>query len=224
MNKSILMNAVMFTIGIISGGATTYIYCKKTEESRIEAEVNSVREAYEKASKTLNSKDDEKNDHSIKNAENKSENAFKSAQKGSEEILATRKKCADIVKTNYGGFYGDQSSSDIREQILQDIMDSDTPDEPNMPYVMTDDMVANDDYSDDMTFLTYYMGDQVLADDANLEPMDIRQSIGYEIIDKFAKSNAVEIFVKDPRIDILYDITKDDGSYADMMETYHGGI
>lgn len=224
MNKSILMNAVMFTIGIISGGATTYIYCKKTEEARIETEVKSVREAYEKASKTPNSKDDEKNDHSIKNTEDKSENAFKLAQKGPEEILATRKKCTDIVKTNYGGFYGDRSSSDIREQILQDIMDSDTPDEPDMPYVMTDDMVANDDYSDDMTFLTYYMGDQVLADDANLEPMDIRQSIGYEIIDKFAQSNAVEIFVKDPRIDILYDITKDDGSYADMMETYHGGI
>lgn len=226
--KRVLIDGIIFVVGAAAGGAGVYIWAKKTEEDRIDTEVQSVKEAYEKAFKKPNTKDFDKDEQDIGHGLKQAKNGLKTHSGGSEEVVI--RQTAEEIKqaNNYGGYFENQKPpvTDSRAMIIEDIIDAAHPTEKdNDPYVLTEDMLADEEAASDMTFCTIYLEDKVLCEDTSNEALDIGSTIGYSLFNKFIDAlDTEEIYVKNPRTDIVYDIVKEDGSYAEMMEAYHGGV
>lgn len=226
--KKVLINGIIFVVGAIAGGAGTYFWCKKGEEDRINAEVKSVKETYEKAFKKPNTSDSKKDEQDIRHGLKQAKNGLKTHSGGSEQV-AIRQTAEEIKQANnYGGYFENQKPPmvDFKVALLNDIVESSCPSErDNEPYVLTEDMLADEDGAGDMTFCTLYTQDQVLSEDTTNEALDVASTIGENIFNKFLNAlDTDEIYVKDPRTDIVYDIVRENSSYAEMMEAFHGGV
>lgn len=227
--KRFLIDGALVLLGAAAGGTGVYIWRKNTEETRIDKAVEDFRKAYKKAQNNPNTDDSEKDEQDIEKPQETAKNGLKTHSGGSEEGLI--RQTAEEIKqvNNYGGYFANQKAnegvSDPRQDLVNEVADTMHPTEKdNMPYVMTDDMLEDDDAAGDMTFCTLYSRDKVLADDLNNEALDIYSTIGHELFNKFLDSDVEEIYVKDPRTDTVYDIVKEDQSYTEMMEAYHGGV
>lgn len=226
--KRILINGIIFVAGATAGGAGAYFWCKKGEEERIDTEVQSVKDAYEKAFKKPNTADSKKDDQDITKPSKTAKNGLKTHSVGSESGV-TRNSVKEIVQANnYGTYFEDQKPpvGDMKAALIEDIIESSHPSErDNDPYVLTEDMLAEESGAGDMTFCTIYTEDRVLCEDTANEALDVESTIGSDIFEKFLNApDTEEIYVKDPRTDIVYDIVKEDGSYEEMMRLYHGGV
>lgn len=235
--KKYLANGIIFLLGAAVGGACTYFYCKNGEEDRINAEVKSVRDAFSKLSRKPNNDDSDEYDKDIGQDDKTRQNGLKCVSGAfCEDDNAKSKEERDsiISHENYSGYFdknnvdenGALDPLDPRTLLIQDVINTAHPDDErdSQPYVMTDEMLENDPAASELICLTLYLKDQILADDLHEEAVSVDDTIGMDIFEKFLNSHETdEIFVKDPRLDVAYDIVKEDLSFKEMMETYHGG-
>lgn len=212
MNKNLLKIGASFIFGAAFGGAVTYIWRKKDEERRIEEQICKIRE---KLSNKNSKIDDESSDDS-ENSDN--------FDKIHENDVKNKAEMNNIIK-NSGYIDGfDTPISNTQQKIVNMIMEKDSPEEKIKPFIPSEDELAEDlSYKSVDQFLTLYLGDQVLADSTTLEHVDFLDTIGEDLYYRFLKSDTDDIFVKNPNNDMLYEVTKEDGKYSEMMELYHGG-
>ena len=232
--KKVLVSGIIFLAGAITGGAGVYIWRTKTEEQRINAEIDSVKKAFEKAhsrSYTSNSNGD---DQDIGTPLKTPENSLKTQNTGilrDAEVAKAKLETKSIIgRQKYDGYFNDQDAKehmDPRTALLEDIIESSSypSEDDDKPYVMTESEYETDPAASDVVFLTIYEEDKVLADDVTNEAVNVDESIGMDIFEKFLNAKeADDIYVKDPRTDTVYEVTKESGSYKTMMECYHGGM
>ena len=231
--KKWITNAIIFIAGTAIGGISTFVACKFNEEKRIEAEVKSVRDAFSKANSSGSDEDSNNNDKDITNDDNQRQMALKCVSGASERLTSTEMREGQSVVSNIAfseGYDVDEDGAldpySQKAMLINDVINSASPDERDtMPFVMTDKMLEDDPAASDMTFMTLYLGDQSLVDDQTESAVSISDTIGEDIYNKFLNAHETdEIFVKDPRTDIVYDIVKEHGSYKEIMEAYHGGV
>lgn len=215
MNKNIIFNALWFVVGAAVGGSCSYFYCKKTENERLDKEIQSVIDAFKYNDTTKKPKNDKKTD------ENEEKTEEMPADDQEVDAVSTENKV--IYYNMISKYRSDMSDNPEAAEIVSQIVAKDAPIERDEPYVMTEDEVSMAD-SADMIFATVYIPDHILADDATNEELDVSTTIGWEIMNKILSSKAEEIFVMDPRTDSIYDITVNTSSYVEMMNAYHGGV
>lgn len=232
--KKVLVSGIIFLAGAVSGGAGVYIWRTKTEEQRINAEIDSVKKAFEKANSSPNESDSDNDDQDIETPLKTPENGLKTRNTGTlsdAEVQKAKLETKSIIgRQKYDGYFENQDARDNmdpRTLLLEDIIESSSypRDDDNKPYVMTESEYETDPAASDTTFLTVYEEDKILADDVSNEAVNVDESIGMDIFEKFLNSKeADDIYVKDPRTDTVYEVTKESGSYKTMMECYHGGM
>lgn len=228
--KKVLVSGIIFLAGAVSGGAGVYIWRTKTEEQRINAEIDSVKKAFEKAHSSSNTSDSNKDDQDIETTLKTPENDLKTRETAMVTEIEIGKANKIINHQKYDGYFSDQDARDNmdpRTLLLEDIIESSSypRDDDNKPYVMTESEYETDPAASDTTFLTVYEEDKILADDVSNEAVNVDESIGMDIFEKFLNAKeADDIYVKDPRTDTVYEVTKESGSYKTMMECYHGGM
>lgn len=228
--KKVLVSGIIFLAGAVSGGAGVYIWRTKTEEQRINAEIDSVKKAFEKAHSSSNTSDSDKDDQDIETPLKTPENGLKTRETAMVTEIEIGKANKIIKHQKYDGYFSDQDARDNmdpRTALLEDIIESSSypRDDDNKPYVMTESEYETDPAASDVVFLTVYEEDKILADDVTNEAVNVDESIGMDIFEKFLNAKeADDIYVKDPRTDTVYEVTKESGSYKTMMECYHGGM
>lgn len=228
--KKVLVSGIIFLAGAVSGGAGVYIWRTKTEEQRINAEIDSVKKAFEKAHSSSNTSDSDKDDQDIETPLKTPENSLKTRDTAMVTEIEIGKANKIIKHQKYDGYFENQDARDNmdpRTLLLEDIIESSSypRDDDNKPYVMTESEYETDPAASDTTFLTVYEEDKILADDVTNEAVNVDESIGMDIFEKFLNAKeADDIYVKDPRTDTVYEVTKESGSYKTMMECYHGGM
>lgn len=209
MNKNLIKIGASFIFGVAFGGGITYIWRKKDEERRIEEQICKIREK-------LSNKNPKIDDESSNDSEN-SDEIRKNDAKNKAEMN-------NIIKNNGYVNEFDTPMSNTQQKIVNMIMGNSSPEEKIKPFIPSEEELAEDlSYKSVDQFLTLYLGDQVLADTTTLEHVDFLDTIGEDLYYRFLKSNTDDIFVKNPNNDMLYEVTKEDGKYSEMMELYHGG-
>ena len=232
--KKILVSGIIFLAGAVSGGAGVYIWRTKTEEQRINAEIDSVKKAFEKAHSSSNTSDSNNDGQDIGTPLKTPENGLKTRDTGivnDAEVEKAKSENKSIIgRQKYDGYFENQDARDNmdpRTLLLEDIIESSSypRDDDSKPYVMTESEYETDPAASDAVFLTVYEEDKILADDVTNEAVNVDESIGMDIFEKFLNAKeADDIYVKDPRTDTVYEVTKESGSYKTMMECYHGGM
>lgn len=231
--KKVLVSGIIFLAGAVTGGAGVYIWRTKTEEERINAEIDSVKKAFEKANSSSNKSDSDNDDQDIGTPLKTPENGLKTRNTGTlsgAEVQKAKLETKSIIgRQKYDGYFENQDARDNmdpRTLLLDDIIESSSyPRDDDKPYVMTESEYETDPAASDVVFLTVYEEDKILADDVTNEAVNVDESIGVDIFEKFLNSKeADDIYVKDPRTDTVYEVTKESGSYKTMMECYHGGM
>lgn len=231
--KKVLVSGIIFLAGAVTGGAGVYIWRTKTEEERINAEIDSVKKAFEKANSSPNTSDSDNGDQDIGTPLKTPENGLKTRNTGTlsdAEVQKAKLETKSIIgRQKYDGYFENQDARDNmdpRTLLLDDIIESSSyPRDDDKPYVMTESEYETDPAASDVVFLTVYEEDKILADDVTNEAVNVDESIGMDIFEKFLNSKeADDIYVKDPRTDTVYEVTKESGSYKTMMECYHGGM
>ena len=232
--KKVLVSGIIFLAGAVTGGAGVYIWRTKTEEERINAEIDSVKKAFEKANSSSNTSDSDNDGQDIEAPLKTLENGLKMRNTGTlrdAEVQKAKLETKSIIgRQKYDGYFENQDARDNmdpRTLLLEDIIESSSypRDDDNKPYVMTESEYETDPAASDVVFLTVYEEDKILADDVTNEAVNVDESIGMDIFEKFLNSKeADDIYVKDPRTDTVYEVTKESGSYKTMMECYHGGM
>lgn len=231
--KKVLVSGIIFLAGAVTGGAGVYIWRTKTEEERINAEIDSVKKAFEKADSSPNTSDSDNDDQDIGTPLKTPENGLKTRNTGTlsdAEVQKAKLETKSIIgRQKYDGYFENQDARDNidpRTLLLDDIIESSSfPRDDDKPYVMTESEYETDPAASDVVFLTVYEEDRILADDVTNEAVNVDESIGMDIFEKFLNSKeADDIYVKDPRTDTVYEVTKESGSYKTMMECYHGGM
>lgn len=231
--KKVLVSGIIFLAGAVTGGAGVYIWRTKTEEERINAEIDSVKKAFEKANSSPNASDSDNDSQDIGTPLKTPENGLKTRNTGTlsdAEVQKAKLETKSIIgRQKYDGYFENQDARDNmdpRTLLLDDIIESSSyPRDDDKPYVMTESEYETDPAASDVVFLTVYEEDKILADDVTNEAVNVDESIGMDIFEKFLNSKeADDIYVKDPRTDTVYEVTKESGSYKTMMECYHGGM
>lgn len=231
--KKVLVSGIIFLAGAVTGGAGVYIWRTKTEEERINAEIDSVKKAFEKANSSSNTSDSDNDGQDIEAPLKTPENGLKMRNTGTlsdAEVQKAKLETKSIIgRQKYDGYFENQDARDNmdpRTLLLEDIIESSSyPRDDDKPYVMTESEYETDPAASDVVFLTVYEEDKILADDVTNEAVNVDESIGMDIFEKFLNSKeADDIYVKDPRTDTVYEVTKESGSYKTMMECYHGGM
>lgn len=191
---NIAKEAIIFGTGVAVGFAGGYFIFKAKYKKIADQEIEEVREYYSKK-------------------EQKKEN--KEPSEKSEEIsIETIEKVADSVylrpsdesvKTNYHRI-GD-------EEIMLAEEESPEEDMPTKPYLITMDEYLNDGDDNEKLSLTYYNTDETLADDYG-ELVDVEETISSDIYNMLGQTNE-DLYVRNPSLEIDYEIVHVDRSYAD---------
>lgn len=217
MNKNIIYNALWFVVGAAVGGSCSYFYCKKTENERLDKEIQSVIDAFKHSNQSKKPKNEEKTQ------ETPSLSDLLQEDQEPDEVEPASPETKAIYYNMISKYKSDMADNPEAAEIVSQIVAKDAPIERDDPYVMTEDEVSMAD-SSDMIFATVYVTDHILADDATNEELDVSTTIGWDIMNKILNSTPEEIFVMDPRTDSIYDITVNKTSYIEMMDAYHGGV
>lgn len=225
--KHLLIDGLIFLSGCAAGGAAAYFYVKKDEENRINKEVSDIYEVLHKGSNKPNTSDSTQYDQDIEKCVERAENSLKTRSGASEKGLMRESVQNIVQKEKYSGYFDKAGGMDpeIRDMIMEDVeavcAEEECPTEHTKPYFMTIEEAEVDDA--ERVFLTLYLGDQVLADDMNLTEVDPEQTIGLDIFEKLLISDNDEFTIKNPEYDLIYDISKELGSFSEVMDDYHGG-
>lgn len=242
MNKTFIKVTIGFLCGAAIGAVSTFFALKNDEENRINKEIDNVRDELIKHYKKPYKNDSTSDDKDITDGAKTDKKGVYEPNNGISEATNTisEKSQANSIKTanNYTKYFEtkdengsvDERDSDYnpftKADLIDDIAETTPPgsDEESEARWITDDELESL-VTDELVCLTFYEGDQVLADDESCETEDPFEVFGHgDMFKKFVMGNTDEVFVKNNRTGTCYDISKDTGRYDEMMEAYHGGM
>lgn len=199
---------LIFTAGAVTGGLITWQLLKDKYEQRIQDEVKSVQETWER-----------RHSEPSKPAQQPVESDAK------EKALAAREKPGIMeyaAKLQNEGYVNYSEMSKPAEEAPKtteaDTDENDIPEEEESivdePYVITPgEFGEKDDY--DIISLTYY-ADEVLTDEEN-ELVDVENTVGYDSLTHFGEYEDDSVFVRNDRRRTDYEILKDYREYSDVV-------
>lgn len=224
-------------VGGLLGVAFTYIFVKKRLEEKNREEINEVKDALIAQAKEKPDKIASKTGENAVSDDKHDKIQSKVNEKLSKKPVTVAQ--SSIAKTeiiqepvNYGSYFASGEDLDDEDDPFEEEMaEKEAPIEHGrVPYIVPrdgeDGIWGNP--SIDVITCTLYLGgnEKVLVEDTdpNQLAMDIFSTVGGPDWEKFVadKDDDDRLFV-DPRTGIVYEISKDDSDYKQVMEDYYGG-
>ena len=202
--KNSLINVAIFTAGAVIGSAVTWKLLKIKYEKIAQEEIDSVKETFFKKEIIKEETDDEEEEVVDKEEEPVETPATKYEKPNLFEYAS---KLEENGYINYSTIT--KKDEDEKEAPPVEEVDYDKP------YIIEDDEFGDyDDY--ETTYLTYFAGDKILADNYGEIVDDIDDIIGYNVIEEFDKYNADVIYVRNDRLTSDYEVVLEEGKYRDV--------
>lgn len=199
MNSKLKLMAV-FTAGIGCGVLTTYSYFKHKYMKLVDEEVSAVCKIM-----------DEQKEKSKKTVDNESSSIVQ-IEKRSNELV----NYSNVVDSYISSVPPNENAIEERlehmHQKMEELAENQHPEEGDGEQYEITSMDWLDDAFYDKIILTYYVGDDTVANEAGLID-DVDMSIGMEQFERFKDSDDVERYIRNPALGIDYNIVKDMGCY-----------
>lgn len=128
-----------------------------------------------------------------------------------------KKKKRKKSKTNYSDISKESEDKDLKEH-MEDIVKTEHPedDPPTEPYEISDTEFLEENQDYDKFNYSYYEEDEALVDEAN-ELVDISNSIGSDLMNKFVTEDYTTMFVRNDKTSSDYEIDLVYGSVKDQI-------
>lgn len=194
-----LKTILVFTAGLICGGAGAYITTKTQYERILEDEINSVKEIYKNRQPLVVKEVEEEHNEETTEGDNDEPQITEQDRKDYNSIL---KESGYVNYTKY--MNGEEEN---KETMVDDRRD--------IPYVIEPEEFGEDGF--DTQTLTYY-ADGVLVDDLDDIVEDPDVVIGLENLKVFEEFGASSVIVRNDIFKVDYEIIKDDWNYSDLKQ------
>lgn len=182
----------IFTLGAAAGSLATWLFLKTRYERLIEEDIASVKEYYSRREEEVVEFEGEPD----RNPEDELEKD--QAKKDIEDLTI-------IVEGNNYVKYGNAGDA---EKEVKTVM---------KPYVIPPKKFGDCDY--ETITLTYYQGDDVLADDADEPILDVEDVVGIDSFDHFGENedDPDVVYVRNDAMKVDYEICRNADSYAEVV-------
>lgn len=201
MNKK-LLNILVFTVGAAVGSAVTWRLVKNKYEQIANEEIASVKEEYVDLLGKMKKKLTE--DRTCENSTDAENDIYAdNADQAEYDELASIYRSSD-----------EDDEEDSEEGGKWDLDEDEVP-YMNAPYVITPDDFSSSPPGYNAQPLTYF-ADGVLADDWG-EVLDLDETIGEDSIEHFGEYVDDIVYVRDERLEIDYEVTKDPRTYKESL-------
>ena len=200
---SVWKGLLIFGIGAAAGFGSGYLIFKNKYEKIADEEIDEVKKYYlEKDLKRLNEAE------KMAETNEKMKEAINSGvQKAKEE-----KDKIDYSKINDESTVIEDKKEDDEEVRAEE--ESPEEEEPTKPYMKTEDEFLNDKNEYEKLSLTYFTVDDTLADDCD-EMVDVEETISTDIYNQISESDDGDYYVRNPILQVDYEIMKVDQSYKE---------
>ena len=222
MNRDMLVKAFIFTAGAAIGSVVTWKVIKTKYEQISNEEIESVREEYQRLTKIMRMEIDacrkataahtkvddavDENDEVDTDYPDDDDRDFTEKEKEQVEYYK--------ITSRYRGSY--EENNENNEEGEED-GDDEVP-YINGPYVITPEDFASSPPGYNCCPLDYYK-DGILADGWGV-PMDIEETIGEEALDHFGEYVDDIVYVRNERLELDYEITRDPRTYKEAERAY----
>lgn len=194
-----LKTILVFTAGLICGGAGVYIAAKSQYERILKDEIDSVKETYKNRQPLVVKEVEEEHDEDAIEENNDEAQVTEQDKKDYNSIL---KESGYVNYTKY--MNGEEEN---KETMVYDKND--------IPYVIEPEEFGEDGF--DTQTLTYY-ADGVLVDDLDDVVEDPDVVVGLENLKVFEEFGASSVLVRNDIFKVDYEIIKDDWNYSDLNQ------
>lgn len=186
-------------------GATCYaeyVYLKDKFEAEKQEEINEIREHYRKKLEKI-----ELNDKEIDIPEEPEKDI---------EIVDTKRIRRENVNVSYNTMFKHEADDLPIQEKSTVASDNQNPKTYPRPYFISEDEFMNDCETYEKLSLTYYEGDDTLADDRDELVTDIFNTIG-DTLGDFGSSVEDILYVRNDRTSCDFEITRSDKSYSEFV-------
>lgn len=215
-----LNKQVLFVGGVIIGVSVGFLIAKKRLEAKIRAEaeeeINAVRDLYfEKARRLDNTKRVVEKKETIQEVMEKAgyvspteDREVAEAEAGPEQVALEAEQEPETRNVFHAGEITDWDW-DVEKQIREEGHDQ-------VPYVLHRDEYFPNEYGWDQVSLTYFEGDDVLADDHDTPVDDQDAMVGLGNLAKFGHGSGDPnvVYVRNPELNLEIEIIHSDGEFA----------
>lgn len=185
-----IKNVFIFASGVAVGSMVTWKLLESKYRTIAEEEIESVRELY-------SNKDDCEEEESVTYAE-----------------VAKSEEKENIVK--YVSRVSDLGYSEDEEYEEEEIEEPKKESAINKPFVISpNEFGENEDY--DQIYLTYYSGDDFLANEDDELVEDVADKIGWESLNHFGDYEDDIVHVQNDELKCYYEITVDNRNYREVV-------
>lgn len=208
-----------FFVGGVIGGGVSYFLLKKKFDTRIDAEVQSIKDLYSSKLEENKEKNDNKSNQidNFKKEDDKNPEEKKSENK-SNSLKSSIKKQDKQPPVDYANYYAYSKTSDVESKEnskpTQEIV---VPEKKNTKkstrvVISPDEFEDNEDY--ETIYLTYY-ADGILADEMDKQ-VKVENTIGKEALKHFGEYEDDLLHVRDDKVKVYYEIAKDNRRFSDV--------
>lgn len=189
-----------FAAGIGCGMITSYTFFKNKYKKIADEEIA----AYESLMKESKPKERETQDNW--------KNPVVNLEKRTNELTNYNKITDNYISSVPPGENMIEERIEHMHQKMNELAEKEHPEEETGEQYEITSMDWLDDAFYDKVILTYYTGDDVLANEAGLID-DVDMSIGMELFDIFKNRDETEMYVRNPALGIDYNVVKEMGCY-----------
>lgn len=198
-----LKTILVFTAGLICGGAGVYIAAKSQYERILKDEIDSVKETYKNRQPLVVKEVEEEHDEdTIEDVIEENNDEAQVTEQDKKDYNSILKESGYVNYTKY--MNGEEEN---KETMVYDKND--------IPYVIEPEEFGEDGF--DTQTLTYY-ADGVLVDDLDDVVEDPDVVVGLENLKIFEEFGASSVTVRNDIFKVDYEIIKDDWNYSDLNQ------
>lgn len=195
---------IAFVVGSAVGFVGSMKYFEKKYEQYATDEIEHIRELYGK----------KRGGEDEPEVDDKQERTEEVVLNGTAREKYDREKYREVLgRTNYADF----SNKDPRPPVEEIVKPRNKDMIQEEPYIIQPEEFG-DTFENDTIEITYYAGDSILADDGDFIMTDIEGSIGNEALDLFLDPNVEIVYVRNDRLRLDYEISRDSRSYEVVVE------
>lgn len=197
--------------GIIVGAAASYAITKIYEERKyehiIEEEINSVKKHY-----TSKDSKDRKKPKESPDLSEKLQEVVDDLEYSEDELEGS----LEALKAKANNGWQDPEEEMNEGKVVVEMGFEPSPRDPNNPYVINSEEFTDDNEDYDKLSVTYYEGDDVVADERDTVVPDPTSLIGIDALTRFGEGSDDEhiVYVRNERLESDFEIVRDLRSYA----------
>ena len=240
--RVVIASLVSGIVGSVAGGAITYLTVKKTFADRAQRDIDEIKASYAErfdGKKVVNAYGDmpgptQPGDPEVVRTPvgNISREEMRQAQEFVQKLgyatavppkAETEENEPEVAEERTVSIYDRTPDEDPGEEVESPLLigyDRDALRAAHKPYLISHDEFHNTETEWDKQSIVYYEEDDVLTDEGDRPVDDIEYLIGEKHLDFFglrSGGDKNQVFIRNPQISTDYEVTRNAGSYTEMV-------